>query len=398
MLCPDGGLLRAYLDRELPVRQADEVGRHLADCADCRGMLAELEKTASLVKSRLDALAPVEASRPAEPAVALARLRRKAERRPSWTSRLRAGLGDLAGGLAPARLAAAAAAVALVGALSFQPVRLAAQDFLNVFRVQQVTAVRVDPAVLPSLPTPEDLGTITMTSKPDFKATTLEDAGKQAGLKPRTIGRLPAGFASQPIVMASQPVEGSFTYDLQKVEAYYQKRGIAGKPPAELGGLTIKGSAPSVVMLLYGDQRALDEMKKLAASAEAGQPPSGEKSAASSAQSLRFLTLAQVRSPRVEVAGNVDVKKLRDDMLASGAFPPELAAQLAAIQDWQNTLPVPVLEGTSKDVTVDGVHGVLVSNDNGEQALIWQKDGVVYGLFGSVAEADVLAAASSLSQ
>ena len=407
MLCPDEGLLRAYVDRELPARQGDDVGRHLAGCAHCRDRLAEVERAASLVRSRLALLAPNEAERPTEPALALAALRHRVERRPSLVERLRRPVGGLPASLAPARAAAAAVAIALVAALSFQPVRLAAQDLLAVFRVQQVTAVQIDPSMLPSLPEPEDLGTVTMTSKPEFKTSTLADAGRQAGLTPRTITRLPAGFASQPSVMVSQPLEGSFTYDLKKLEAYYQKRGIAGKPPAELGGLTIKGSAPSGVMLVYGDQQALAEAQRMSSQAATAKPQGGaskptpgspERVAAGNVSTMRFLALGQVRSPRLEVPGNVDVKKLRQEMLKSGAVPPELAAQLAAIEDWQNTLPVPVLKGTSRDVTVDGAHGVLVTNGERERAVIWQRGDVVYGLFGSVSEAELLAAANSLSQ
>jgi hypothetical protein len=93
----------------------------------------------------------------------------------------------------------------------------------------------------------------------------------------------------------------------------------------------------------------------------------------------------------------VDVGKLRTEMLASGAVPQELADQLATIQDWQHTLPVPVLRENSKDVTVDGVHGVLMSSPEGGAWLIWQKGDVSYGLFGTVSEAELVAAANSLA-
>ena len=62
----------------------------------------------------------------------------------------------------------------------------------------------------------------------------------------------------------------------------------------------------------------------------------------------------------------------------AGVIPQSLAAQLLAITDL-NTLPVPVVQGQSSQVTVDGAQGTLISSKEGHLALIWFKDGVLYG-------------------
>lgn len=391
MPCPDEGLLRAYVDRELPVRQMDDLSRHLAGCGGCRDRLAEIERTANLVRSRLATLAPTEAEQPVEPVLAMAALRRRTRVFRPWGERLRERLAGFGASLSPARVAAAAVPLALAAALALTPLRLAAEGFLSAFRVQQVQAVQVDASLLSSLPEPEDLGTLTMSAQPSLKTSTLVDAGKVAGLTPRTVKRLPAGLGSQSVVMVSDPLEGTFTYDVEKLKAYYRRRGIAGEPPAELGALTVKGAMPPAVVVVYGDEQVVAQLQ-----GSSGGPKEARSHDSAALSTARFLALAQARSPHLEVPSGVDLQKLREQGLKSGLLPPEISAQIAAIQDWQNTLPVPVLKGTSKDVTVDGVHGVLVSGKHGEVWLIWQRDGIVYGLFGTVSEGDLLAAANSL--
>lgn len=388
MSCPDVGTLRAYIDRELPARRADELARHLGACETCRQQLAEVEKVAGFAGARLSRLAASTSDQPAEASLALARVRRRSAEREGLGTRLAGALAALTMLLSPARLAAAAVSVALVAAILFTPVGGYAQGLLSVFRASDVQAVQIDPTTLLNLPTPEDLGTIKMTTKPEFKSATLAEAGKQAGLTPRTLSSAPGGFASSALVGVTTQAEGSFTYDLAKVKAYYLKRGLKTSPPAELDGLTVNGSLPPVVLQVYADQTAIDQIKSAAQST----PTAADQKALANSHVLVF---AQVRSPNLEMPG--DAAALRQKVLDSGALPPELALQLEAIANWQQTLPIPVLQGTSQDITVDGVHGVLVTDkQNGGTWLIWLKNGVVYGIGGNVSESAVLDAAQHL--
>ena len=390
MSCPDVGTLRAYLDRELPARRADEVARHIGGCESCRERLAELEKVAGFAGARLSRLSPSTTEQPAEAPLALARLRRRSSRREGLGSRLAGALAALTLLLSPARLSATAVSAALVVAILFTPVGGYAQGLLSVFRAQNVQAVQIDPTTIMNLPTPEDLGTLKVTSKPEFKSATLAEAGKEAGLSPQTLSQAPAGYASSPIVGVTTQVTGSFTYVLSKVKAYYQKRGLTTQPPAELNGLTVDGTLPPVVLQVYADQATLNQLQQIETSK--ATPTSADQKALANSHVLVF---AQVRSPNLEMPG--DAAAIRQQILNSGALPPELALQLEAIGNWQTTLPIPVLPGTSKNVTVDGVHGVLVTDKQGSGSwLIWLKNGVVYGIGGNVSESAILDAAQHL--
>ncbi len=105
------------------------------------------------------------------------------------------------------------------------------------------------------------------------------------------------------------------------------------------------------------------------------------------------MALIQLKSPTVQVPGEVDVLALRKQAIEAGVragvIPQSLAAQLLAITDL-NTLPVPVVQGQSSQVTVDGAQGTLISGKEGHLALIWFKDGVLYAALSSgVSPADL---------
>jgi hypothetical protein len=103
-----------------------------------------------------------------------------------------------------------------------------------------------------------------------------------------------------------------------------------------------------------------------------------------------------MKSPTLEVPGTVDADRLRDVLPKSGALTPQLANGLPAIRGWRTTLPIPVTKGTATQVQVDGTTGRLVVGELPVPVLVWQKDGVLHELAGSLSEAELLAAARSL--
>ncbi|MDP6379789.1 MAG: zf-HC2 domain-containing protein, partial [Phycisphaerae bacterium] len=114
--------LSAYMDDELPAELAAAVREHLADCPACRGVLAELDATAGLLRSLPQVPAPGGLAEAVGAEIrnrALARKAPVADKRPVWP-----------------RICAAAAAVFLVAGVGYllinekgiqdQPARLAA--------------------------------------------------------------------------------------------------------------------------------------------------------------------------------------------------------------------------------------------------------------------------------
>jgi hypothetical protein len=68
--CSPEGVLRAWLDHELPPAQMEELDIHLRECRDCHGLCGRLEARATHVGALLEALDAVPLISPASPAAA----------------------------------------------------------------------------------------------------------------------------------------------------------------------------------------------------------------------------------------------------------------------------------------------------------------------------------------
>jgi len=284
-----------------------------------------------------------------------------------------------------------------------------AQGVLQQFRVQKVQPVQIDLAALRGARSPVGEGTLQAffrsgtysgPQEPKLRTSTAADASRATGLTVRGLGQLPARVKGGPSVIVSDPISFTFTYDSQKLAQVVKEAGVTD--PAllnqlqTLNGVTIKGDVPAAAVVVYGSPfpdgtPAPGSARAAAREAAAGQPPV-------SAPTVAYI---QLKSPSFQVPQNVDVQALRQQVLdagvRSGAIPPGLASQLLAISDL-NTLPVPVLQGQSSQVTVDGVGGTLATHDGGGASLTWVKDGTLNALAGNgVSAAELTAAAGSLT-
>ena len=77
----------------------------------------------------------------------------------------------------------------------------------------------------------------------------------------------------------------------------------------------------------------------------------------------------------------------------------ETARQLRSINDWRTTLPVPIPaeQVAWQPATIAGSPGLLLNDNTGlGSAAIWQRDGRVYGVAGSVTPDELRRVADSL--
>ncbi|MCL5961078.1 MAG: zf-HC2 domain-containing protein [Chloroflexi bacterium] len=383
MSCVDVGTLRAFVDGELRDDERRLVERHVADCRDCRRVLEEVTEVSSWAGSQLASLDPVEMP---EPGVALPGVRQKlvaAGNRRSVPERLVSAFNRQW-----YRFGAAAAALLLTFSivLVYAPARSAAEGFLGVFRVQKFQAVQVDPAKMPRLPAPTNIGEFSFTRDPKIETVaSIEEARKRMSFDLRAPGNVPSSLLPTPAVMVSSEAEAALTIDLDKLNAYLASIGATNVSlPPSLDGATVKVKISPEVGLVYSD-KTFAQLK--AASDGAKSPPSD----------VRILFVAQGRSPVMEGPSNLDWEQLRSQLLQMPGLPPEFVAQVRGIHDWQQTLLVPVVGGTSRNVTVDGVQGILVtSKEHGMVVALWQKNDVLYAVGGNLTESDVLGVANSL--
>jgi len=390
MECARTGELRAFLDDELSGSETAALEAHLVSCASCRAELEALRENALVARSAMDLLAPV-------PSKLLAanwsQIRARTEGRArgpvtvvSEVSRMMRGLLSFAGG---SRLRLAASAVVALVAVSLlftlSPVQTAASGFLSLFRVKQFVAVTVDPSSLPNLAAPKDLGSLNFIGDRQPKSvSTLAEASKAVGFTVPIPTTLPAGLESTPrSLMVTGAFSATFTPDIKKVRAYLSSIGASDvKLPDNLDGAPISLQVSPAVSVLYTEKGGVSRSPDGTVRPQVGQ---------------RFLYLGATTSPTLNVPDGIDVEQIRTELLKVPGLPPELVNQLRAVQDWRNTVVVPVVKGTSKDVTVQGEKGLLISASDGQgETLLWLKGNVVYTMTGNVSEAELLAAANSL--
>jgi hypothetical protein len=308
----------------------------------------------------------------------------------------------------------AAGAVLAFGVATTQPaVQFFAQGVLQQFRVRRVQPVTIDLAALQAaqgarLPVSDATmdaflraGSYSGPREPKIlPAADAGAAGRAAGLTVKGLSKLPAQVKGGPTFLVSEPISFTYTFDSQKLAQVAQEAGVTDPALLNqlqalnqqgLNGVTIKGDIPAAVAVVYGNpmpqgtpaagtagtsrDAARDAARSAARQAAAGQAPAIP-------HGVPAVALIQLKSPSVQVPSGVDALALRKQAVEAGVragiVPPSLAAQLLAITDL-NTLPVPVVQGQSSQVTVDGAQGTLVSSKEVHLLLTWYKDGVLYG-------------------
>jgi hypothetical protein len=324
----------------------------------------------------------------------------KEDPRPEFAGELQRRLGEPEGAVAAPRRPRAGRLVAVLAwtgaaslvafAFMLPPVRVAAQGFLDLFRVKKFAAIQVDPERLARLRS-GDLDLKSLVSEqvevlePARKPETVdgpETAGAEAGIVVRKPSVLPRGAALAEVAVAHP---GSFrvTLDVSKVETVAHALGVedAALPP-EWDGATVQVAAPAVVVLRY--RRGQDDF-----------------------------ALLQSRNPEVDLPAGVDLVRLGTLGLRMAGMSPEEARLFARTIDWRSTVlvPIPLEGGTFREVEVHGSKGLLVtsrhtprstaagevrSGSRWHSVLLWAEGNEVFALHGPGQGIEVLEMAQSI--
>ena len=277
---------------------------------------------------------------------------------------------------------ATAASVALIAVLL--TASGLAETILTIFEPKHVVAVPITSADLMSADGFARYGTLTWSVPPKpYDVPDLATARKDSGLAVLTPAQLPAGVTATAVRYGVMPrTTATFTFSADLARQSAASIGRTPPPmPANVDGSKLFITGGPAVVQFYGDGAT-------SSSTTAGSPLSG----------LPKLIIAQGKGPTVQSDG-VTVEQLQQYLLAQPGISPALAAQIKAIKDPSSTLPIPIPVdmASSKAITVQGVQGVFVGDSTGlGSAVIWSKDGTVFGVAGTLTEAEILAVANSL--
>jgi hypothetical protein len=277
---------------------------------------------------------------------------------------------------------AAAASVALVAILL--TASGVAETILTIFEPKQVVAVPITSADFTSAAGFARYGTLTWSVPPKpYSVPDLATAKKDSGLAVLTPSQLPAGVSIATARYGVMPrTTATFTFSAETTRQSAASLGRTPPPmPANIDGSKLFITGGPAVVQYFDDGTA--------PASGAGTSPLG---------GLPKLIVAQGKGPTVQSDG-VTVEQLQQYLLAQPGISPALAAQIKAIKDPSSTLPIPIPVdmASSKQITVQGVQGVFIGDSTGlGSAVIWSKDGMVFGVAGTLSEAEILAVANSL--
>jgi len=356
---PTEGVLRRLIDEPAGVSGPDRA--HVAGCTACLTGVAAAREDAAVVGATLyredgppvDVTAGWQRLTAALPASAPAPARTRPRR-----SR---------GALRRPAVAAVAVAVVLAGAGT-----AAANDWLQVFRTEQIEPVAFSTADLIALPDLTAYGTVEVTGEPDVHAVPdAATAAAESGLDVPEVQELPGGLSGEPGYQVGDEVTATFTYSADRAAQAAAAAGEVLPPPAP-------GLDGSSVRLVAGP---------------------GVAQVWASASGAPGLVVGRAVAPSAFSSSGVPFETLRDHLLSLPGLPDDVAAQLRTFTADGTTLPLPVPtdQVTSSSADVDGMPAtVLTTRDRALSAVVWVDDGAVTVVAGSLDADEVLAVARGL--
>ncbi|RJK94853.1 hypothetical protein [Vallicoccus soli] len=369
---PDG-LLRRLLDE--PAGVPDPERAHVAGCERCLDRLAAVRADADRAGAalrvptdhgqddgaawdRLAAAAAAQAGAGAAPEPG-----RAPRRAPLRGAPRRA---PLRGALRRPAVAAAAFALALAGAGT-----AAANDWLQVFRTEQVVPVALGTEDLVELPDLTAYGEVRSTSQPQVhRVASAAAAAEETGLDVPEATVLPPGVGGQPEWQAGGEASATFTFSADRAARAAAATGADLPPvPPGLDGTSVRLDAGPGVAAVWSQ-------------------PSGVPS----------LLVGRAVAPTAYSDG-VPFEQVRDYLLGLPGLPADLAAQLRGFTADGTTLPLPVPADavTTTTAEVAGAPAtVLETRDRALAAVVWVQDGVLTAVAGALDADEVLAVARGL--
>jgi hypothetical protein len=377
----DGALRRLY---DEPYALDEETRAHYKECQDCQARFAAVADDARHALALMSVPGVT-----VDPAGALARVRARANPARSRLAVVRGGWRrPLVGGLAAAALAGV-----LVATMAFTPL---ASTIEQVFQPTRVTPVTIQKGDLTGLDAFSTWGQVKGISQGQLQQTeTAAEAARIAGLPAIKVdaSRLPSGLQKAPVSYAAiTQSSGSVTF--------------TSSAPSKLRGSTLTAVLGPAETTVYGDLGRLAQSAGAPRSGATQGAAAGQDGSRQSADAIQqalgqagpLLAVAEMRSPKITSTG-ASVADIKHALLAQPGLSPAVRAAISGIDDPKGNLPIPIPAGyvNSSSVTVQGVTGTAFGDNTGLfAAVIWIKQGRVFGVAGTVTQDQVLAVANSL--
>lgn len=367
MRCYDTATLQAFLDGEVNGIEGKRLEEHLLACDTCSALVEHLRENQDFANARLSGYYHALVNGSVDTGQAWNRFSRGKFKEQN-ASHCRKGVFNM---LAKYRFAAVAAVVVMATAIvfSFGSVRSVASELLSIFRVEKVETISITPEDIADIERGiregagqvdiENFGKLEFSGKIESFKVSQAEAVEDLDFQLRLPAVMPEGFTLQEFKKTTSGTV-NLTLDTGRTNEVLKSLGSSSFLPDELNGRMFTVKFPVTVQASYAGTNG------------------------------NRIMVYQGRSPELLAPGS-DVAAIRDALLALPFLPDNLRRQLAAVNDWQHTILVPDIDGSSQEVNVAGQQGVFVTSgagnhheQGGMNSLIWQEDGVVYVIAGNL--------------
>jgi hypothetical protein len=260
-------------------------------------------------------------------------------------------------------------AIFIIGLFVASPtMRAAASDFLGYFRVNKFAAITISPQQMALLEEVLDSGinpgTFELISEPGRpeRLNNLREASIATGISVKNVQLL----GSADLIYTATGGAGRLTIDVEGARAILSATG------ADPSLLPDSVDGKDVNVTIY--QNVMQEWDE-------------------------GYSFFQMESPLVQYPDGIDPMVMGTALLQVLGLDADEAARLASTIDWTSTLLVPIPQGIAnyEEVTINGNSGLAVSNPNGgESGIVWQENGVLYGLAGEATVKELTRLANSV--
>lgn len=362
----DEGTIQAYIDGELNAEDAERLREHITVCDDCGRVYNELMENQGFADNMFEGFENV-------PVKEISMISKRGGFMNMW-NRYKKG-------------AIAACLVAAVGiSMTFPPVKAAAQNFLQIFRVSRVETIEVTQQDLEEIQNAlveadgeldlKEFGSITASNiSVEYKETTIDEAQRSLGFDIKEVTDLPFEAGNVSMYMMG-PGEIRFNLNVNNVNRFVKTLGGDNLLPGELEGKEFTVKYGGQVSISYTDDSGAN----------------GNNS--------HYVTLDEISLPEIIVPDGTDVEEVREAVLELPFMPEHLKQQLSMIDEWEKTLPIPVTdESHTRKIDVNGNPGVLYISDNPQHPytqVVWAEDGVLLTLSGEFDEEEAIRIAESV--
>lgn len=360
---PTDGVLRRLIDEPAGVAETDR--RHVAECPRCLTDLTEIRGDAALVGAALAGDSDVDVP------AAWARLSAAAATVPARTATPARTAAPARRGRLGHLVRRPAAAALAVGVVLAGAGTAAANDWLPIFRTEEVAAVGLRSADLVALPDLEAYGDVELTGDGDLRSVPdAETAAAESGLDVPEVDALPAGVTGQPVYQVGGQVAATFTFSAERAARAAAEAGepLPAPPPGLDGSAVRLVAGPGVAQVWTTSTGALG------------------------------LVVGRAVAPTAFSSG-IPFETVRDYLLELPGLPDDVAAQLRAFTADGATLPLPVPSDyvASSTEDIDGHRAtVLATRDRTLAAVVWVADGELTVVAGPLDGDEVLAVARGL--